>query len=67
MQRKVGSQNEWIGMLALTQLLSGLYQEGDFIANFHGCQRDAARNCEEEMNPLMSRWRELRDQERKRK
>ncbi|CAK4034282.1 glycosyltransferase family 34 [Lecanosticta acicola] len=45
----------------------GLYQEGDFIANFHGCQRDATRDCEEEMRPLMSRWRELRDQERKRK
>ncbi|KAK4555645.1 UV-damaged DNA-binding protein rad7 [Recurvomyces mirabilis] len=44
----------------------GIYQEGDFIANFHGCQRDTARNCEEEMGPLMSRWRELRDQERRR-
>ncbi|KAM0689354.1 hypothetical protein Q7P36_011432 [Cladosporium allicinum] len=39
----------------------GIYQEGDFIANFHGCARDAARNCEEEMRPLMTRWRELRD------
>lgn len=46
--------------------ITGLYQEGDFVANFHGCQRDPARNCEEEMGPLMSRWRELRDQERKR-
>jgi mannan polymerase II complex MNN11 subunit len=42
-------------------LESGIYQEGDFIANFHGCARDAARNCEEEMKPLMTRWRELRD------
>ncbi|KAK0316730.1 putative alpha-1,6-mannosyltransferase mnn11 [Friedmanniomyces endolithicus] len=41
------------------------YQEGDFIANFHGCQRDTSRNCEEEMGPLMIRWRELRDQERR--
>ncbi|KAF7196491.1 putative alpha-1,2-galactosyltransferase C8D2.17 [Pseudocercospora fuligena] len=44
----------------------GLYQEGDFVANFHGCQRDPKRNCEEEMNPLVSRWRELKDQEHKR-
>lgn len=43
----------------------GSYQEGDFLANFHGCARDAARGCEEEMGPLMARWRELRDQERK--
>ncbi|KAL1589050.1 hypothetical protein WHR41_02190 [Cladosporium halotolerans] len=42
----------------------GIYQEGDFVANFHGCARDAARNCEEEMKPLMSRWRELRDGQR---
>ncbi|KAK5120279.1 hypothetical protein LTR85_006485 [Meristemomyces frigidus] len=43
----------------------GLYQEGDFVANFHGCHRDQSRNCEEEMGPLMTRWRELRDQERR--
>lgn len=43
----------------------GTYQEGDFVANFHGCHRDPARNCEDEMSPLMSRWRELRDQERR--
>jgi hypothetical protein len=36
------------------------------VANFHGCQRDANRDCETEMNALMTRWRELRDQERKR-
>lgn len=42
----------------------GVYQEGDFVANFHGCARDAARSCEEEMKPLMSRWRELRDGDR---
>ena len=45
---------------------SGIYQEGDFIANFHGCARDAARSCEEEMKPLLTRWRELRDGERRR-
>ncbi|KAK5136329.1 hypothetical protein LTR08_003702 [Meristemomyces frigidus] len=44
----------------------GTYQEGDFVANFHGCARNAARDCEKEMGPLMARWRELRDQERRR-
>ncbi|KAK3110246.1 putative alpha-1,6-mannosyltransferase mnn11 [Teratosphaeriaceae sp. CCFEE 6253] len=44
----------------------GLYHEGDFTANFHGCQRDGARDCEQEMAPLMTRWKELRDQERRR-
>lgn len=42
----------------------GIYNEGDFIANFHGCQRDAARNCEEESQHLMIRWREITDRER---
>jgi len=46
---------------------TGIYQEGDFIANFHGCARDAARTCEEEMKPLLTRWRELRDGERTRR
>lgn len=48
-------------ILLISSLYSGIYQEGDFVANFHGCARDAARNCEEEMRPLMTRWRELRD------
>lgn len=39
----------------------GHYQQGDFIANFRGCQKDQTRSCDEEMAPLMSRWRELRD------
>ncbi|KAJ9623546.1 putative alpha-1,6-mannosyltransferase mnn11 [Taxawa tesnikishii (nom. ined.)] len=42
----------------------GVYQEGDFVANFHGCQRDPNRKCEEEMQPLLTRWRELVDRER---
>lgn len=53
------------GDIVLIQSI-GIYQEGDFVANFHGCGRDAARNCEEEMKPLMTRWRELRDGERRR-
>ncbi|KAK8198492.1 putative alpha-1,6-mannosyltransferase mnn11 [Zalaria obscura] len=43
----------------------GTYQEGDFVANFHGCQRDSARDCEQEMQPLLTRWREIRDRERR--
>ncbi|TKA69873.1 hypothetical protein B0A49_05552 [Cryomyces minteri] len=39
----------------------GTYHEGDFVANFHGCDRDGNRNCEKEMAPLMTRWREIRD------
>lgn len=42
----------------------GTYNEGDFVANFHGCQRDDARSCEDEMQPLLSRWREITDRER---
>ncbi|EMF17136.1 glycosyltransferase family 34 protein [Sphaerulina musiva SO2202] len=41
----------------------GLYQEGDLVANFHGCQRDHQRSCQEEMAPLISRQRELRELE----
>nr|OQO26850.1 hypothetical protein B0A51_07810 [Rachicladosporium sp. CCFEE 5018] len=44
----------------------GRYQEGDFVANFHGCARDPKRNCEMEMKPLMVRWKELRDGEGRR-
>ncbi|KAK6435796.1 putative alpha-1,6-mannosyltransferase mnn11 [Oleoguttula sp. CCFEE 5521] len=44
----------------------GRYQEGDFIANFHGCARDPKRDCEMEMKPLMVRWKELRDGEGRR-
>ncbi|KAK4634845.1 hypothetical protein CLAFUW4_01333 [Fulvia fulva] len=61
-QRALNSYTREVG----TSTPEGLYQEGDFVANFHGCQRDPARDCEQEMGPLISRWRELRDQERKR-
>ncbi|KAL1305179.1 hypothetical protein AAFC00_002100 [Neodothiora populina] len=44
--------------------IEGVYQEGDFVANFHGCIRDPSRNCEEEIQPLLTRWREIRDRER---
>lgn len=42
----------------------GVYNEGDFVANFHGCQRDPARDCEKEIQHLLIRWREITDRER---
>ncbi|KAM3418275.1 hypothetical protein BST61_g4276 [Cercospora zeina] len=36
----------------------GLYQPSDFIANFHGCQRNPRRNCEEEMGPFIAKAKE---------
>lgn len=42
----------------------GLYNEGDFVANFHGCIRDNQRDCEKEIQPLLTRWKEIRDRER---
>lgn len=46
-------------------LLIGTYQEGDFIANFESCAKDSKRSCESEMEPMISRWREMRAQEQK--
>lgn len=63
---RVISDNIFVDYTQLLTAQPGIYQEGDFIANFHGCARDAARNCESEMKPLMTRWRELRDGERRR-
>ncbi|KAI5369146.1 putative glycosyltransferase 34, nucleotide-diphospho-sugar transferase [Septoria linicola] len=45
----------------------GLYQEGDFVATFHNCSRDLHRSCEKEMASSMTRWKELRDAEQKRR
>lgn len=44
-------------------MIAGIYQEGDFIANFYGCDKDGGRHCDDEMGPLIARWREVRDQE----
>jgi len=41
-----------------TSLASAAYQEGDFVANVRGCARDPKRDCEAEMKPLISQWRE---------
>ncbi|KAF2236538.1 glycosyltransferase family 34 protein [Viridothelium virens] len=39
----------------------GVYAEGDFVVNFFGCDLAGDRNCEEEMTPMITRWREIRD------
>ncbi|KAF2860893.1 glycosyltransferase family 34 protein [Piedraia hortae CBS 480.64] len=44
----------------------GIYQEGDFVANFNGCAKDPGRSCDQEMAPLISRWRVMREQENRR-
>ncbi|KAF4550247.1 Galactosyl transferase GMA12/MNN10-like protein 2 [Elsinoe fawcettii] len=61
----------------------GVYTEGDFIANFEGCDRRTVavelteaekkrkktpptrteNSCQKEMEPLLSRWREMVDRE----
>ena len=46
-------------------IYTGLYEDGDFVVNFHGCQRDPERSCELEMGMSVTRWRELRDQQRR--
>lgn len=51
--------------IELTRVRVGIYHEGDFVANARGCNRDRKRDCEEELRPLMSRWRELRDAEKR--
>lgn len=40
-----------------TVTVDGTYSEGDFVANFHGCNTDPTRSCEREMEPLITRWR----------
>jgi len=49
-----------------TGAAEGIYQEGDFVANFHGCQRDPNRDCESEMQRLLVRWREISDKDQSR-
>ncbi|KAL9087862.1 MAG: hypothetical protein Q9165_006424 [Trypethelium subeluteriae] len=41
----------------------GAYAEGDFVVNFFGCDIAGDRNCEEEMTPMITRWREIRDRQ----
>ncbi len=33
------------------------YEEGDFVARAVGCERDAVRNCETEMDPWYRQWK----------
>lgn len=62
---KVRALRTWAVRVLLANVHIGAYQEGDFVANFHGCAKDSTRDCEAEMGPLMSRWREMRDHERR--
>lgn len=39
-----------------------MYEEGDFILRFVGCELDPARNCEEEMKPYYEKWKKARDE-----
>jgi len=34
----------------------GLWQEGDFLVRFAGCERSKERNCEDEMHPYYEKW-----------
>ena len=39
----------------------GMYKDGDFIANFHGCDRPGAgRDCEKEAEPLIEHLQSLK-------
>ncbi|KAL1959543.1 hypothetical protein VTO42DRAFT_1988 [Malbranchea cinnamomea] len=35
---------------------NGVYQEGDFIIRFAGCETDKGRDCEKEMEPYWIKW-----------
>jgi mannan polymerase II complex MNN11 subunit len=34
----------------------GLWQEGDFLIRFPGCETTTERNCEDEMRPYYEKW-----------
>jgi mannan polymerase II complex MNN11 subunit len=36
----------------------GLWQEGDFLITFAGCETTTERNCQVEMDPYYEKWRE---------
>ncbi|PPJ56210.1 hypothetical protein CBER1_09397 [Cercospora berteroae] len=50
-QRKLNSYSK----TAEESTTEGLYQEGDFVANFHGCHTNPKRNCEEEMQSFITK------------
>ena len=37
--------------------VDGLWQEGDFLVRFVGCEGSAERDCEDEMQPYWERWK----------
>ena len=36
----------------------GLWQEGDFLVRFAGCETTTERKCEDEMKPYYKKWME---------
>ena len=36
--------------------LDGTYKEGDLLIHFFGCDKDAKRSCEKEMDPYYNLW-----------
>jgi mannan polymerase II complex MNN11 subunit len=34
----------------------GLWQEGDFLVRFAGCETAKGRKCEDEMHPYYEKW-----------
>jgi mannan polymerase II complex MNN11 subunit len=44
------------GPKAPAAAVNGTYQEGDFVIHFSGCETDATRNCEQEMQPFYNTW-----------
>jgi mannan polymerase II complex MNN11 subunit len=59
--------NSYMGAKMAKGVDAGMeYTEGDFVANFKGCdKKEEGRSCEAEMKPLIERWRELRDREQR--
>ena len=34
-----------------------MYQEGDFVVRFPGCEAEADRHCDQEMGPYFNTWK----------
>ena len=37
--------------------IDGTYKEGDLVLRFFGCDSDAKRSCEREMEPFYNLWK----------
>lgn len=43
--------------ISAAQQGSDIYQDGDFVVRFAGCELDASRDCEREMEGYYEKWR----------